>query len=71
MASRRLHLRRLRYANTSAQVSHYETLGIVLAASVVATLIVSELTARLAYGVQERHREADMVSPDMPSGNLA
>ena len=45
--------------------------GIVLTASVVATLIVGELTARLAYGVQERHREADAVFPDMPAGNLA
>lgn len=45
--------------------------GIALAASVVATLIAGEFTARLAYGVQERHREADPVSPDMPAGSLA
>ncbi len=39
--------------------------GIVLAASVIATLIVGELTARLAYGVQERHREADAATHGM------
>jgi hypothetical protein len=37
--------------------------AVLLAASAIAALIVAELTARLVYGVQKRHREADAILP--------
>ncbi len=39
--------------------------AIVLAASAIATIIAAELTARLVYGVQDGHREADAASHGM------
>jgi hypothetical protein len=37
--------------------------AILLAASAIAALIAAEVTARLMYGVQDRHRKADAISP--------
>ena len=37
--------------------------AVLLAASAIATLIAAELTALLVYGVQDRQRKADAISP--------
>jgi hypothetical protein len=37
--------------------------AVMLAASAIATLIAAELTARVVYGVQDRHRKSDAISP--------